>query len=373
MKIAHLANFYSPKSGGLRTTMESLSKEYVASGHQVLLITPGVRTELLESGGITRLTVAAPVVPWSGGYRVIFRLSVIRAALENFTPDIIELSDRTSLLPVASWAKKREIPVYFFAHEKVHGVISAFAPWLPFKKFFATFWNKVTGRCVDHIIATTEIAASEFDQIPDFLLKKNVEISIVPLGVDLATFTPSYELEHSASYMVACTRLSKEKDPKFLLEIMAEVSKRKLPITLEIIGTGPLELELKSIAQQGFLSINFHGHLRDKEKIQKLMAEAEVFLAVGPIETFGLAALESLACGTPVICRETSAIREIIDSKSGAVLQRDVNAWADQIEKMLQKERITRRNHARKRAEIFSWQSTAIQLLEIYGHKLVSA
>jgi len=45
-RIAHIANMYGPKSGGLKTAMNSLSREYQEMGHEVLLVVPAKRIVL---------------------------------------------------------------------------------------------------------------------------------------------------------------------------------------------------------------------------------------------------------------------------------------------------------------------------------------
>ena len=370
MRVAHLANFYSPQSGGLRTTMNSLSQEYLKLGHEVLLITPGARTEISNVGKLKHMQVQAPEIPRSGGYRVILKMSVIRRELIDFAPDIIELSDRTTLLAIARWAKNRAIPVYFFAHERIHGVLSAFLPWLPYTSHIVNWWNKVTLRSVNHVIATTKSALQEFESISDYVAKSASNCFIVPLGVDLKKFSPTSISTRENRYILACTRLSKEKDPEFLLEIAREISNRNLPLHLKIIGTGPLEQELRAQSVRNSLPVTFYSFLENKSEIRALMSEAEMFLAVGPIETFGLAAMESLACGTPVICRDSSAIRELINSQSGKAIERNVEEWVNHIEKLLAVDRSNRRFWARERAEHFSWERTATTLIQTYTAEL---
>ena len=54
------------------------------------------------------------------------------------------------------------------------------------------------------------------------------------------------------------------------------------------------------------------GHLADRSSVAGLLASADVVMAPGPVETFGLAALEALACGTPVVAASTSAVAELV-------------------------------------------------------------
>ncbi|HEX8864214.1 MAG TPA: alpha-(1-2)-phosphatidylinositol mannosyltransferase, partial [Lentzea sp.] len=52
MRIVQLANFYGPKSGGLRTALHHLGTGYVSAGHEVVLVVPGDRRadEVLPGG-----------------------------------------------------------------------------------------------------------------------------------------------------------------------------------------------------------------------------------------------------------------------------------------------------------------------------------
>ena len=48
MRIVHVANFYGPNSGGIKTTMHELGRGYLAQGHEFIFIVPGTRRQSLE-------------------------------------------------------------------------------------------------------------------------------------------------------------------------------------------------------------------------------------------------------------------------------------------------------------------------------------
>ena len=123
MRIAHIANMYGPKSGGLRTTVDALASQYEILGHQVLTVVPGKKYSAKQVGDWTQITVPGVVVPLTGGYRIILRRGVVRNELVRFNPDVLELSDRTTLLKIARWARDRGIQTSFFAHERLDGVV----------------------------------------------------------------------------------------------------------------------------------------------------------------------------------------------------------------------------------------------------------
>ena len=378
-RIAHIANLYGPKSGGLRTTMDELSAEYARQGNSVLLVIPGKNYSSESTGLVTRITIAAPIIPFSGGYRIILKTNKVIEQLEKFGPDVIEISDRTTLLRVARWAGRHDLPTTFFAHERVDGVVKSFAGFLPFQKSLVRQWNRITRDSVGRIVATTNFAAQEFLQLG---LKVEGEagskLVSVPLGVNLEKFDSNYsrllteDIELPDNYILACTRLSKEKDPFFLLEIAREIKKRKLEIPLLIAGSGPLEKKMLSVIESEGLDVSLLGFITDKASLSQIMAGATSFLAVGPIETFGLAALETLASGTPVICRAEAAISEIISADSGRALPRSASQWVDAITDFELGDRDEVRSFARKRAEEFTWQETADQLLNFYRWDIAS-
>ena len=97
MRVVQVANFYGPRSGGLRTAVDRLGAEYCAAGHQVFLIVPGRHTAHTRlSTGVVRITVPARLIPFTGGYRAVLP-GPVRALLESLGPDTLEVSDRLTL------------------------------------------------------------------------------------------------------------------------------------------------------------------------------------------------------------------------------------------------------------------------------------
>ena len=102
------------------------------------------------------------------------------------------------------------------------------------------------------------------------------------------------------------------------------------------------------------------------------MASSDISLAPGPIETFCLAALESIASGTPVVASQTSAVGEFlaIDSEhpAGLTVANNALAFADGIEKLLESDLSEITIACREQAERFPWDRT-IELLLAIGAK----
>ncbi|BCI88420.1 hypothetical protein NIIDMKKI_36260 [Mycobacterium kansasii] len=103
MRVVQVANFYGPRSGGLRTAVDRLGSEYCARGHQVFLIVPGARATHTRLGtGVVRITLPAKLIPFTGGYRAVLP-GPVRALLETLRPDALEVSDRLTLRSLGRW------------------------------------------------------------------------------------------------------------------------------------------------------------------------------------------------------------------------------------------------------------------------------
>jgi alpha-1,6-mannosyltransferase len=86
VRIIRLANFVAPHSGGLRTSLAELGAGYLAAGHEPVLVIPGDRDgdERCAQGRV--ITLRAPRVPFTGGYRVLWRRRRLARLLAALRP-----------------------------------------------------------------------------------------------------------------------------------------------------------------------------------------------------------------------------------------------------------------------------------------------
>src|SRR5215510_10648027 len=97
VRIVRLANFVTPRSGGLRTALHALGEGYLAAGHDPILVIPGERAGDEPTPAGRLVTVRGTRVPWTGGYRVMLGEKRLAATLARLEPDRIEVSDRFTL------------------------------------------------------------------------------------------------------------------------------------------------------------------------------------------------------------------------------------------------------------------------------------
>lgn len=143
MRVVQVANFYGPRSGGLRTAVDRLGAEYCASGHEVFLIVPGARTErhLLRTG-VVRITLPAKHIPYTGGYRAVMP-GAVRTVLETLRPDALEVSDRLTLRSLGRWGREHGVTTVMISHERLDRFAGQLLPRRAAQKF-ADFANART-------------------------------------------------------------------------------------------------------------------------------------------------------------------------------------------------------------------------------------
>jgi len=363
VRVVQLANFYGPRSGGLRTALHHLGAGYARHGHEVFLVVPGrsFGRELLPSG-VRRITLPAPIIPGTGGYRAVDPWRV-RALLDRLRPDRLEVSDRLTLRGMGHWAAAHGVPSVVISHERLDRLLAQFlVPRRP-AVAGADWANRRMAASYDTVVCTTDFAREEFDRIGA------TNVRCVPLGVDLREFTPCrrdaalrHDLAHGAgTLMVHCGRLSPEKHVERSVDTVAELHESGHDVRLVIAGDGPRREALERRAAG--LPITFLGFVSSRHDVATLLASADVSLAPGPHETFGLAALEALASGTPVVVSASSALREIVAPGCGAAVSDHAPAFASAVASLLADPEADRRAAARARAEQFPWPAAVDGML----------
>jgi alpha-1,6-mannosyltransferase len=369
MRIVRLANFVAPRSGGLRTSLAELGAGYLAAGHEPVLVIPGERDgdELTAQGRV--ITLRAPGVPFTGGYRVLWRRRRLAALLAALRPDALEVSDRTTLRWTGAWAREHGVPAIMVSHESVTALLKLTPlklTWMgPSVSGAVADWlNRRTARAYHRVICTTGWAAAEFGRI------SAGNVVRVPLGVDLDTFSPKVGrvrtryVGQGQILLVHCGRLSAEKRPQRSLTTLATLRAAGLPVRLVVAGDGPLRSRLVRRAARAGLPVTFAGFLPGRADLATLLASADVAIAPGPAETFGLAALEALACGTPVVVSAESALPEVVGEAGASVAGEDLAAG---VRAVLARPERSRRAAARARAEQYDWGTATRGFLAAHG------
>ncbi|MFI5492893.1 glycosyltransferase [Actinoplanes sp. NPDC051859] len=364
MRIVRLANFVSPRSGGLRTALRHLGEGYRQAGHEPILIVPGRRysDELTAQGRV--ITLPGHHLPKTGGYRVLTSRRRLDRLLDELAPDRLEVSDRSTLRWTGHWARERGVGSMMVSHESLAGLLGVWG--MPYRDALADRLNRRTAESFDQIVCTTAFAAAEFRRLG---VPNLVEI---PLGVNLRQFHPSRRdpalrdkyARPDELLVVYCSRLSADKRPELAVDTLAALRAAKAPAVLVLAGDGSRRTALAYRAAR--LPVRFAGHITERDDVAALLASADVAVAPGPVETFGLAALEALACGTPVVVNDASALPEVV-GEAGVAVPGTPEEFAAGVRKLMERPEHERRAAARARAELFGWPQAVEGFLRAHG------
>jgi alpha-1,6-mannosyltransferase len=156
-----------------------------------------------------------------------------------------------------------------------------------------------------------------------------------------------------------------EKHAHRSIDTVASLRDSGVDARLVVVGEGPMRARLERQAAR--LPVDFTGYIGCRDTVATILATADVAIAPGPHETFGLAALEALACGTPAVVSRTSALAEILTAESGAAADNDPAAIAQAVTSIISRPERLRRKDARRRAEQFTWPRAATGMLHALG------
>lgn len=162
---------------------------------------------------------------------------------------------------------------------------------------------------------------------------KEHKLRLAPLGVDTQQF--NYQLlitNNQNPTLIQAASLIPVKDQTLLLRTLA-LAKKEIPhIKLNLVGSGPLQNQLAELANQLNLSqnITWHGHI-PYPKMSRLFQQSHLYLQSSQHESQGMAVLEAMACGLPVLgtpvgvarslaCRPANSSPEILAQQISDIL-----------------------------------------------------
>jgi alpha-1,6-mannosyltransferase len=255
------------------------------------------------------------------------------------------------------------------SHERLDQLVDLWLPRSGSAARAVAAWNRRLAASFDRVVCTTGWAAEEF------LRLGAGNVDRVPLGVDLEAFAPdraSARLRRRLApdggpLLVHAGRLAREKRPELAVATLEGVLERWPRARLVFAGAGPLRPRLSALA--GGLPVEFLGFVADRRELAALLATADLVLAPGPVETFGLTALESLACGTPVVAARTGALPELLaaaEEGAGLAVHPCGTAMAAAAATVLAWDPARRRAAARRRATRFPWSATVAGMLSVH-------
>jgi glycosyltransferase involved in cell wall biosynthesis len=159
-------------------------------------------------------------------------------------------------------------------------------------------------------------------------------IRVLPNGLPTAAAGPRPEGRAPTRVVGVVARLVRQKRIDLLLDVLAELRSRGVACSGLVVGAGPLRDDLERQAARLVPGIvEFAGETLD---VVPALDRLDVFLSTSSIETFGIAPVEAMARGVPVVAMPTGGALDELVAAGGLVLpDREISTAADAVESLL--------------------------------------
>ncbi len=363
VKIVDVCEFYAPQGGGVRTYIHAKLKIGAALGHDVVVVVPSDRDEVIRpAGGGTIRLVKAPALPFDKRYGMFWDAAPVHAVLDAERPDVVEASSpwRGAWI-AASWqgpalrAMFMHLdPLSAFAYRWFDGIASR----QTVDKSFAWFWAYLR-----RLTAQFELVVCASPCLAGRLREGGIGHAVTEaMGVDAGVFDPDLRdpdlragllarcaLPEDATLLLGIGRHTPEKRWPCVIDAVAAVGAHR-PLGLILVGDGHNQARVLAHID-GNPHIQPLAPIRDRARLARIMASADALIHGSAAETFGLVASEGLASGLPLILPDSGAVAQIArPAFAETYATGDPRACAEAIDRMLDRDRADVRNAAEEAA-----------------------
>lgn len=232
----------------------------------------------------------------------------------------------------------------------------------------------------DRVIASSE---HERQSLVDLYRARRERVAVINGGVDLGLFRPldrvtaRERLALTGEIVLFVGRMDRVKGLDVLLRAIALLRHRPA-LKLVVVGGSGQEVELRrcqALATSLGLDVVFRGAI-PQEDLPAYYSAADVLVVPSHYESFGLVAVESLACGTPVVGSMVGGLPTVIqDGETGLLVPwRRPESFAERIERVLDDPSLRAALSANARQSVYrySWEAVADRVTALY-HEVVGA
>ncbi len=316
----------NPSFSGVAIFVDRLVRYLAKNGHRVSIIVPS--PEFSEKKKLTDNITIEYLPSWPNPFRsnsrivAPFGLTAIRGIIERFHPDIIHLQDPAEIgVTVLRAAKKLGIPVIITSHSYLEFASS-------YLRFLGPLDKVVEKMVLDHIVRVyndCDAVTAPTGALTRTIKKWGVlpKVYTVPNGVELDRFFPGpsdlnvmkkYGIPKNKNIILYVGRLDKDKSIETILKSVSHVLLAHRNSHFVFIGDGSSRKEYEELSKTLKLekSIIWTGYIsHDSKDMVEIYRLADVFV-MPSIESYGIAALEAMASGVPVVAANAGGLRELI-------------------------------------------------------------
>lgn len=382
-KTLHLTNAWHESSGGVATYYRALAAAAKQQGREIVFVVPGPTDHFQQKGTVRHYTVQANPSPFDSTYRLIRPdswpgvnrkvVDILRAE----SPQLLEVSDKYSLHYLAGLIRKGWLNLGFrplligLSHERLDDNFRTYIGSHPLGLAFTRFYMKwIYFAFFDHHVTVSLHTAEELRLAGrGHLLHRGIFVR--GMGVDLESFRPTRRspllrarlLQDSpATHLILYTgRLAPEKNLELLFRSFALLPSY---CRLVVVGDG---IERARWASQQNGDVLFWGYEADRQRLAQIYASCDAFLHPNPREPFGIAPLEAMASGLPLVAPNQGGITSYAHAYNAWLAPPDPESFAaTTLDALHGPGRAAKIEAALETAAAFSWPTVAANYFDLY-------
>ena len=368
MRIAYFVPFLDPKPAGVGVYVEEVGRRLLGRFPGSLVFTPRVEAlpGWLDPSRVRFIPAGAPQWGLAGPQRKLARAVWLSTQAQRaFRAEGIDVFfSPTPALPL-----RTRVPSVVVVHD-----LTALRVPEAYRRSTVLETRHVVPRLLRR--ATRVVAVSEntkHDVVRDFGLEPS-RITVIGEGFDAQTFRPRdagplrERLGLAQPYLLYAGTLSRHKNLAVVLDALHALRDRHPSLELVIAGRTDVglraELERRARALDVSRRLRLVGYL-SRVELAELMSGCAAFVYPSRYEGFGLAPLEAMACGAPVVASRVASLPEVVGT--GGRLVEPGAPWADAIAEVLAQPRERWTERACTQASRFDWETAVDSLSQLLG------
>ncbi|WP_027089518.1 glycosyltransferase [Thomasclavelia saccharogumia] len=309
MRVIHLLNTgsYSGAENVAITIIKSMRKYNDVENFYVSL--DGPIRQILENEKINFIAVNK------------VNVKNIKRVIKKYKPDIIHAHDYTTSI----------IAFLCFSHLKIISHLHNNSPWLKKRGIFSYAYF-LASHSFSKIFTVSK--SIEYEYVFSKYIAHKIQCIDNPIDINIVQ-QKAMEYEIDEQYdLIYLGRLTKQKNPDLLLDIIDQLVKKKANIQIAVVGSGELfkDFQQEIIRKKFQRNVKLYGFIENPYPILK---KSKVLCLPSKWEGYGLVAIEALALGVPVVCSGAGGLSNIVDECCGAICLFDVKKYLQEILSLL--------------------------------------
>jgi len=282
------------------------------------------------------------------------------------------------------WNGLKDVDVAHIFSASYWSFLLAPAPawWIAKLRGKKTIINYRSGEARDHLqrFRSGKFVLSRVDKIVapsgylvDVFREFGLDAAIVPNLVDLSQFR--FRERKPLRPHLVCTRgFSEYYSVDIVVKAFAEVQKLHPDAKLDLVGSGPLEAEIrKLVAELKLTGVTFAG-VASRQRIGKYYDEADIFINASWLDNMPVSVIEGFGAGTPVVTTAPESMPYLVDHERTGLLSPvgDEKALAANVIRLLREPELAARlaKNANEESGKYTWDVVRGQWIDMYRQVL---